>query len=82
MRVMVHQVAVLNPVGRGEPEPPVVRAGDDHISNTGLITVRQPHHRMRQIAIEAVVSGAPVEFGDKLAGGGERLRSRQVRLIG
>jgi hypothetical protein len=29
------------------------------------------HHRIRHIPIEAVVSGATVEFGDQLAGGGE-----------
>src|SRR5215203_4017252 len=64
-------VAVLDPVGRSESESAVVAAGDDHISDAGPIAVRQPHHRMRHIPVEVVVSGATVEFGDKLAGGGE-----------
>ena len=64
-------VAVLDPVGRSESESAVVGPGDDHVSDTGLIAVGQPHHRMRHIPVEAVVSGAPVEFGDQLAGGGE-----------
>jgi hypothetical protein len=41
------------------------------ISDTGLIAVRQPHHRIRHIPIEAVVSGAAVEFDDQLPGGGQ-----------
>jgi hypothetical protein len=32
-------VAVFHPVGGGDAEPAVVAAGDDHISNTGLIAV-------------------------------------------
>ena len=32
-------VAVFDPVGGRESEPAVVAAGDDHISDTGLITV-------------------------------------------
>jgi hypothetical protein len=64
-------VAVLDPVARGEAEPSVVGPGDDHISDTGLIAVAQPHHRIRHIPVEAVVSGATVEFGDQLAGRSE-----------
>jgi hypothetical protein len=64
-------VAVLDPVGGGESEPAVVGPGDDHISDTRLVAVGQPHHRIRHIPVEAVVSGATVEFGDQLAGGGE-----------
>ena len=67
-------VAVLDPVGRGESESAVVAAGDDHISDTGLVPVGQPHHRIRHIPVEAMVSGATVEFGDQLAGGGEHDR--------
>ena len=38
-------VAVLDPVGGGESESAVVAAGDDHISDTGLIAVGQTHLR-------------------------------------
>jgi hypothetical protein len=62
-------VAVLDPVGGGASESAVVAAGDDHISDTGLIAVGQPHHRIRHIPVEAMISGSTVEFGDKLAGG-------------
>ena len=34
-------VAVLDPVGGGEAEPAVVAAGDDHISDAGLVPVGQ-----------------------------------------
>ena len=64
-------VAVFNPVGGGEAESAVVAAGDDHISDAGLIAVGQPHRRIRHVPVEAMISGAPVEFGDQLAGGGE-----------
>ena len=64
-------VAVLNPVGGGESESPVVAAGDDHIPDTGLVAVSQPHHRTRHIPVEALITGATVEFGDQLARGGE-----------
>ncbi len=40
-------VAVLDPVGGGESESAVVAAGDDHISDTGLVAVGQTHLRMR-----------------------------------
>jgi hypothetical protein len=74
-------VAVLNPIGGGESESAVVAAGDDHISDTRLIAVGQPHHRIRHIPVEAVVSGATVEFGDKLAGGGEHDRVKSGRPV-
>ena len=74
-------VAVLDPVGGGEAESAVVAAGDDHISDAGLVPVGQPHHRIRHIPVEAVVSGATVEFGDKLAGGGEHDGVKSGRSI-
>jgi hypothetical protein len=64
-------VAVFNPVGGGEPESAVVAAGDDHISDTRLIAVGQTHLGRGWGVVEAMLSGAPVEFGDKLAGGGK-----------
>ena len=41
-------VAVLDPVGGGESESAVVAAGDDHISDTGLVAVGQTHLRRRR----------------------------------
>ena len=67
-------VAVFDPVGGCESESAVVAAGDDHISDTGLIAVGQPHHSIRHLPVEAVVSGAAVEFGDQIAGGGKHDR--------
>ena len=76
-------VAVLDPVGGGESEPAVVAAGDDHISDTGLVAVGQTHLRMRQrSAVEAMITGATVEFGDQLAGGGEHDRVKSGRSVG
>ncbi len=64
-------VAVFDPVGGGESESAVVAAGDDHVSDARLIAVGQTHHLVRHIPVEAMISGAAVEFGDQLAGGGE-----------
>ena len=74
-------VAVLDPVGGSESESAVVAAGDDHISDTRLIAVGQTHNRMRHIPVEAMISGAPVEFGDQLAGGGEHDRVKSGRPV-
>ena len=74
-------VAVLDPVGGGEAKPPVVAAGDDHVPGTGLIPIRQPHHRIRHVPVEAVVSGAAVQFGDQIAGGGEHDRVQPGRPV-
>ena len=41
-------VAVLDPVGGGEAESAVVAAGDDHISDTGPVSVGQRHLAIRQ----------------------------------
>ena len=67
-------VAVLHPVGRGESESAVVAAGDDHISDTGLVPVSQLHLSSGRDVAAAMISGASVQFGDKLAGGGEHDR--------
>jgi hypothetical protein len=56
-------VAVFDPVGGGEVKSPVVAAGDDYVSGAGLVPVGQPHHRIRHVAVEAVVSGAAVQLG-------------------
>ncbi len=75
-------VAVLDPVGGAEAESPVVAAGDDHVPGTGLVAVGQAHHRSRQVAVEAVGSGAAVELGDQVAGGGEHDRVQPGRPVG
>ena len=66
--------AVLDPVGWTESESAVVAAGDDHISDTGMIAVGQTHLGRCRRLVEAVITGATVGFGDKLAGGGEHDR--------
>ena len=75
-------VAVFDPVGGGEPEPAVVRASDDHISDARLIAVRQPHRRIRNVAVEAMGAGASVEVGDEAPGGGEQDRVEASRPVG
>ena len=75
-------VAVLDPVGGGEAKPPVVAAGDDHIPGTGLVSVGQPDHRIRHVAVEAVVSGAAVQLGHQIAGGGKHDRVQPGRPVG
>src|SRR4029453_2944039 len=59
-------VAVLNPIGGAQSEPSVVGAGDDHISDTGLIAVGQTHLRRRGEAVEAMLGGGTVDFGAPL----------------
>ena len=75
-------VTVLDPVGGGQPEPSVVRAGDDHISDARRIAVGQPHLGRGWGVVEAMITGATVEFGDKLAGGGEHDRVEPSRSVG
>ena len=75
-------VAVLDPVGGGEAKSPVVAAGDDHVPGTGLIPVGQPHHRIRHVPVEAVVSGAAVQVGHQIAGGGKHDRVQPGRPVG
>ena len=74
-------VAVFDPVGDTESESAVVDPGDDHISDTGLIAVGQTHLRSGRGVIETMITGAAVEFGDKLAGGGEHDRVKSGRSV-
>jgi hypothetical protein len=74
-------VAVLHPVGGSESEPSVIGLGDDHISNTRQIAVGQTHLRRRHEAVDAMITGAAVEFGDQLAGGGEHDRVKSGRSV-
>ena len=75
-------VAVLDPVGGGEAESAVVGAGDDHISDTGPVPIRQAHLAAGRVTAEAMITGLSVEFGDELAGGGEHDRVESCRSVG
>jgi hypothetical protein len=75
-------VAILDPVGGGGSEPAVVAAGDDHISDTGLVSIGQRQLAAGRGVIKTMRSGATVEFGDQLAGGGEHDRVKSGRPIG
>ena len=56
-------------------------AGDDHISDTGLVPVSQTHLPSDRVTVEATIAGAAVEFGDQLAGGGEHDRVKSGSLV-
>jgi hypothetical protein len=75
-------VAILDPIGGSESKSAVVAAGDDHISDTGLVPVRQTHLGRGRETVEAMITGATVELGDKLAGGGEHDRVKPRHPIG
>ncbi len=74
-------VAVLHPIGGSESESAVVAAGDDHISDTGLVPVGQTHLGRRWGVVEAMLTGATVEVGDKLAGRGQHDRVQSGSLV-
>jgi hypothetical protein len=75
-------VAVFDPVGGGETESAVVGPGDDHVSDTGLVSVGQEHFGCRRGAMEPMSSGTAVEFVDKFSGGGEHDRVEPRRSVG
>ena len=50
-------VAVFDPVGGGEAKPSVVAAGDDHVSDTGPVTVGQETPRMPRACDRADARG-------------------------
>ena len=68
----VPAVAVLNPVGRGDAEPPVVVAGTDHIAGGRSVSVRQLRLPLGPSALKAVGAGAPVQLTDEVAGEGDQ----------
>jgi hypothetical protein len=74
-------VAVFDPVGGSEAEPSVVAARDDYVSDTGLVPVGQPDRRIRDVPVEAVVSGAAVQVGHQFAGGGKHDRVQPGRPV-
>ena len=75
-------VAVLDPVGGRESEAAIVRAGDDHVADTGPVSVAQTHFLPGRDTVEAMIAGAAVEFGDELAGGGEHDRVESGGSVG
>ncbi len=59
-----------------------LRAGDDHIADTGLVPIRQAHLAAGRVTAEAMITGLSVEFGDKLPGGGEHDRVESCSPVG
>ena len=75
-------VAVLDPVGGGEAESAVVAAGDDHVSDTGPVSVGQGHLGHCGRVIETMRAGTAFEFGDEVPGGSEHDRVEPGRSVG
>ena len=75
-------VAVLDPVGGRESEAAIVRTGDDHVADTRPVSVAQTHFLPGRGIVEAMITGAAVEFGDELAGGGEHDRVESDGSVG
>src|SRR5215211_7180840 len=75
-------VAVLDPVGGSQPESAVVAAGDDHISDTGPISVGQGHFGCGRRVIEPMRACTSVQFGHEVPGGGDHNRVESSRSIG
>ena len=75
-------VAVFDPVGGGEAESAVVGAGDDHVSDTGPVSVGQTHLGYCRRVIEPVRAGTGVQLGDKLSGGGDHDRVEPSGPVG
>ena len=59
-----------------------LRAGDDHIADTGPVSVGQTHFLPGRGSVEAMIPGAAVELGDQLAGRGEHDRVESAGSIG
>src|SRR5215207_7007757 len=75
-------VAVFHPVGGAQPKPPVVAAGDDHISDTGPVPVGQRHLGYCSGVIEPMRAGTSVQSGDQVSGGGDHDRVEPSRPVG
>ena len=74
-------VAVLHPITGRKAQPAVVSAGDDHIPDTGQVSVGQLDLTAGWGALEAVGAGAVVEVGHQLASRGEHDRIQPGRAI-
>ncbi len=75
-------VAVLDPVVGCDPQEPVVLPGDDRVADAGPVPVSQLHLFAGDMAVEALVSGALVEFSDAFAGAGEHDRVAALVAVG
>ena len=69
-------VAVFDPVGGSDAEPPVVSAGDDHIAGGRPVSVGQFDLSATAGVVEALGARAPVQLGDEVAGGASMIVSR------
>jgi hypothetical protein len=74
-------VPVLDPVGGGEAQSAVVAAGDDHISETGPVSVGQRHLGCRGGVIEPMRTGTSVQLCDEVPAGGDHDRVEPSRSI-
>ena len=75
-------VAVLDPVGGRESEAPIVCPGDDHVTDTRLVSVPQTHFLPGRGTVESMIAGAAVELSDEFAGRGEHDRVESVGSVG
>src|SRR5512133_3899095 len=75
-------VAVFDPVGGRESEPSVVRTGDDHVADSGPVSVPQTHFLPSRRTVEAVITGSAVELSDELAGRSEHDRVESDGSVG
>ena len=84
----VPPVAVLDPVGGRGAQLAVVGAGDDQLTDAGLVAVGQEPGRacaegVRRVdSCESVGAGLLVELADQLAGGGEHDRVQAGGTVG
>ena len=74
-------VAVLDPVSGRERDASIVRAGGDHIADTGLVSVPQTHLWPGCGTVQTMITGSAVELSDELARGGEHDRVESGRSI-
>ena len=73
-------VTVFDPVGRGHPQRAAGAAGDDQLTDAGLVPIGQ-RYLVSGGCGESVVAGFPVEFGDEFAGWGEHDRIEAFRAV-
>jgi hypothetical protein len=79
---MVQRSPFFDPVGGGEAESAVVAAGDDHVSDTGPVSVGQGQFGYCRRVIETMRAGTGVQLGDEVPGGGDHDRVEPSRSIG
>ncbi len=74
-------VAVPDPVGGTESESAVVGAGDDDISDTGLVPVSQVHLSSSRDVAEVIIASSSVQVGDRLPGRGQHDRVQSGSFV-